>query len=90
MFNTISTKIPMTFTTEIGKLTLKFFGKRKTANNQHNTDQEEQGWECQNTQPQTIYYRAIKTVWYSHKNRYEEQWNRRPRYEFMQLRPLDF
>jgi hypothetical protein len=44
----------MTFPTEIGKPTLKFFGKRETANSQHNTDEEEQGWECQNTQPQAI------------------------------------
>jgi hypothetical protein len=39
-----------------------------------------------------LYYRAIttKAAWYWPKNRYEDQQNRRPRYESTQLHPPDF
>jgi hypothetical protein len=30
-----------------------------------------------------LYYLAIKTVWYLHKNMYEDQGSRRPRHECM-------
>jgi hypothetical protein len=38
------------------------------------------------------YYRAIaiKTAWYWHKNRYEDWWNKGPRYDSTQVHPPYF
>jgi hypothetical protein len=50
MFNKISSKIPITFITEIEKCTLKFIWKQKKATSSHsNTAQKQQHWRCLNT-----------------------------------------
>jgi hypothetical protein len=78
MFNAIPIKIPMTLITKTEKATLKFIWKQQeTANSQSNTQQKEQCWRYYNTRLK-LYYNAtaIKTAWYWHKNRYEDQSNR--------------
>ena len=77
IFNAIHIKLPLAFFTELEQKIPVCRETQKTLNSQSNLEKEKLSWGI-SLPDYRLYYKAtaIKTVWYWHKNRNIDQWNR--------------